>query len=295
MAKKDVANLITIVDDEPKVELIDKPVESIHITASELENPDSFMRFINLMNTTVEEVLSDGSLDDGDIEHLIEIGGPEFGQKFLIDAETNKYAADEFCKRIRQNLPDLTPSNLRFGPEQELDQSILMYLSERWHLPLIIIKLGQNDETGHFTLALNRPEQTEDGNWRVLISDPTRPGERWHDLPNNWQTSNNAGSAVLTNMIAGIDKPYDLTVPGDLQTAANIKLIEAKSQRFQLDAYNCGLYCLFAAAVRMGLKADQLNEFNMFGVLQIEEDTKIIEDNKSISGIEIKTRSEIFK
>ena len=198
-----------------------------------------------------------------------------------------------FCARVRANLSTLAPEKHVYAPDEELNQSVLYYLSERWHLPLILIKLGASLETGHYALALRRPEQTQDGHWKVLIADPTRPGERWHDLPDDWQTSYTSGSAVIMNEAVGANNTYDLTFPGDLQTAENIELLEAKSQRFQIDAYNCGLYCLFIAAVRTGLKGDQLNAFNMLGIPQIQEDTRITENGQPLPGIEIRTKSEL--
>lgn len=197
---------------------------TIHVTEEELYSPNSFEPFIQLLDAQVEEVLADGQIDLGDAQHLLQSGGENFGLKFLVDAETrNKVASDTFCARIRSNVAEFT--NLRFEPNQELDWSFLYTLSERWKLPLVLIKLGSNQLAGHYTLALKRPEQKPDGGWQVLIADPTRPGVRYHDLNDSWQESPGAQNEYIPNSVAGNDNPYDLTFPGDLQTAQNIDLL----------------------------------------------------------------------
>ncbi len=278
-------DIVIISDPEPAIEVFH------HVTEEDLFAPEKFESFIEILNASVDEASGDGQIDLDDAQHLLGVGGENFGPKFVLEAILrNKATSDEFCNRVRANLPSVLNSEVE--PYKEINQRFLYSVSERWKLPLMIVKLGDDPLTGHYTLALKNPEQKDDGSWHVLIADPTRPGERWHDLPNNWSELGSQ-SVIINEAYQNNKDSYDLTFPGDLQTAENIKLLESKSDRLQFDAYNCGLYCLFIAAVRTALKGDQFSGFNMLGIPQIEEDTKIVKNGQPLPGIEILTRSQL--
>lgn len=217
--------------------------------------------------------------------------------KYAVTAATNFHASQEFCKRIRNNPSQIFPGNERVGETEPFPWSTLVFLASRWEIPLTLIKMGSDPKSGHYTLALKNPEKI-DGKWEVLIYDPLARGERKHILPDDWETNSASESTVLRNEIWGVDPSnYDLSVWGDNISDEDRALIESKRGKFQPynDDYNCGLLCLFAAAIRMGIKGKADSLFNVVGRKQIMIDTATYDGDGMIpdSGVEILTAAQL--
>lgn len=85
-------------------------------------------------------------------------------------------------------------------------------------------------------------------------------GEKWMDLP-DWDNSYSMQNTHSTNAFmnaSGLEQikndSYNLSIRGDEEIAQNPTLSQAKTAKAQFDGHNCGAMCLFAAALRSGLK-----------------------------------------
>ncbi len=276
------------------IDLYPLPESAIEIVDSaEKSQADGIDQLIEIIDELEIEVFDDGVLDENDVEIVRERVGKEFMPKAIVDIQANFVAGQVFCDRLRKNLPNLCPGKT-IQPNEDFNWTYLYAISERWNLPLIMVKLGSREVGGHFTLALKRPEQQPDGSWRVLIYDPLNRGERWQNLPKDWQTNRSGEAEVSMNELAGRATKYDLTLPGEEQMADRAGLLEAKRQKFQFDSNNCGAFSLFAAALRTAMKVDSLDPFCMIGIPKLEQDTIDNDGDIPLPGIEIKTKEELL-
>lgn len=211
---------------------------------------------------------------------------------FYVSEATNQESARDFVASLRGGTPDIlgeaaARENYRGGVEYgSLD---LIKLANRWLLPVLLLRRGEGPRFGHWVLGLKEPEKHQ-GKWRILVYDPLRNGEDYQELK-EWRGVEDDESLrvnqIFFNKEAWDDLRegrYNLSVIGDAETAARPELQAAKQARFQFNAIDCGPLCLYAAALRQGVKEGS-NSFKFLGRERLHNDT----------GLEIKTRAELIK
>lgn len=201
--------------------------------------------------------------------------------RMSVSIELNQQGALLFAQNLRSRVKDLITTRDITYRSDWLSGEELARLADRWHLPVVIFASGS-----HFRLALREPELTPLG-WRVLVYDPMNNGEVWH-LLTGWSTdySSPYPNLAYANINAlGLEalreRTYDLSLIGDHELAGSVR--SAKQARVQFNAIDCGPLCLYAAALRQGVRSGY-NVFKFSGREQLERDT----------GLKVKTRQEIL-
>jgi len=286
-------NHIEITRPEIGMEEVNKDTDLIVISEQYLKTPAELERMIVIITNDADKAGPDGVINLSDIGQIMSRYSPEASMKVIFSAATNLRTGEAFCYRLRRNLDQIISAGTSPGETGEFNFSDLILLSEKWGIPLYGVRLGEDpNRFGHFCLALKNPVQ-ENGTWKVLIYDPMANGERWLDLPNNWQQTHLAGASLWKNGFWS-SSSQDLSIDGELEFANNFEIIKAKLARFQHDAYNCGPLILYAAALRAAFQPGD-NGFKQWGRFALEEATRITDtDGILLPGIKIYTREEIL-
>ncbi|MBI4058334.1 hypothetical protein HY408_01065 [Candidatus Gottesmanbacteria bacterium] len=284
---------VTLTSDKP-------PTTPTYVEVSEAETytQGDLDRMVQVLREDIRRV-ADLVINEAEIAQLEQRYG-DFASKVIVSAQENMEVAPGFSSRLRQNINQLTGTKTKYDETTEFFSSDLLDLSERWQLPLILVRLG-NYRFGHYALALKKPEQDASGKWRVLIYDPMEGGESWLELPEEamkyaFADPRKTNVLLLSNPLA-YHGPYDLTVQGDVDFADSPKVIQAKLARVQFDIHNCGPMSLMMAAVRQAFKEGP-NDFKTEGIQRLEIDTRIPHpdiEGEILKGVKIRTREEIFR
>lgn len=221
-----------------------------------------------------------------------------------VSAEENIHAAQIFAHNVRNRMgydvedPIYTGrSSSEYRENCYLNETEITQLAQRWQVPASFLHLT---DANHWNLILKAPERTPDGTWRVLVYDPFINGERYRNLPNGFtpdiasradRLASHAFSdyGIYCNELALeqlVDGEYDLSVYGDEEIAEDPEVMEAKQTEVQrYEAYNCGLHCVFAAALREAMKEPDKNyRFRIAGRDLLDKDT----------GLKVKLREEVL-
>lgn len=251
------------------------------------DDSDNIFNLIRLIDEAAANLSTDGiSIEEAN--RTTDQFGEPVAMQILVSAENNRSAANDFCQRVRQNIDNILPSHHQVAEASDMNYVDLWNLANRWGIPLKIVRLGDPATGGHYTLGLKDPEQLPNGGNRILVYDPLS------DLPRyvNFDGTGN-GVQVYDNELVGIETPYDLSLEGDEEIAQNYDLVEAKTGRIQFDGYNCGLMCIFMAAIRKGVEPGY-NTFKEIGRDLLEKDTRIFDsDFNELPGIKVLKREEI--
>ena len=117
-AKTDIQVIAKDILIEDDISIVAESASTIRITEEELYEPETFESLIQILNASLKEVEGDGEIDLTDSKHLLDVGGENFGLKFVLEAILrNKPNSDIFCNRIRQNLSKLTPGRRVYQPD----------------------------------------------------------------------------------------------------------------------------------------------------------------------------------
>ncbi|MFH1832791.1 MAG: hypothetical protein ABH816_01305 [Candidatus Levyibacteriota bacterium] len=223
----------------------------------------------------------------------IDLGPEDQTARNKITAEMNQGSALAFVNSLREKpLPaGPLPSGIVYSKEQEFADSSIIGLANRWNIPIMLVQ-----DRNHFLLGLKEPE-LHSGKWQVLVYDPMRGCEQWHQLDywsNDYSSIWNINNPSVSSVTVSQDcfnqlqnGTYNLSLAGDEEIANHPELYDAKQARIQgvttPDSWNCGPLALFAAALRTGVKEGP-NEFKSKGRDLLLQDT----------GIKVLTREEIF-
>lgn len=197
-----------------------------------------------------------------------------------VSLEHNVRRAQEFCDTIRQHMSEWgIPNPNQTGIDELIEQykngrwfgaTELGELADRWMMPLMLFRLN-----GDHWVVILKPPQPHNGEWQALVYDPLQ-GERYISIPEWGQHTDYplAVPGVIMNKL-GFDEykagTYDLTLDMDDKLA---KARAAKTDQFQFNGRDCGLLCLYAMALREGMKRGN-TAFKAFGIPQLQRDTKI--------------------
>lgn len=216
---------------------------------------------------------------------------PSVRSHIALTAETNLAASKIFVDNLRRKTPEIMrqrfnsePTHPSYTNNEEYSGPDLSRIADSWMLPALLLLKGGR----HWVLALKEPEREASG-WRALIYDPLIGHEDWMRLE-NWITDYSdpdniircggyTGAEGLRALQRGT---YNLSLEGDRELADQADLLTAKQARTQFNSWDCGPLCLFAAALREGVKTGQ-NEFKFIGRDILLRDT----------GVRILTREEI--
>ncbi|MBI2330137.1 hypothetical protein HYU94_02000 [Candidatus Daviesbacteria bacterium] len=217
------------------------------------------------------EVTADTSVIDA-----IKLGEPDLAVSRHVSAALNQKSAGIFALNLRRITASIvTHPQESYQPPEYYSQEDLIELADRWQLPLLVFRKNAN----HWLLALKPPEEYNEGT-RVLAYDPLKNQEVWYplngrvdsadpiDLMRHFGYVNKQGIEELK------DGSYNLSLLGDTELADHSGVFLAKQAKFQFNAYDCGPLCLFAAALREGIKPGW-NAFKFAGREQLEKDTRV--------------------
>jgi hypothetical protein len=214
-----------------------------------------------------------------------------------VDQATNQLSAGNFANNSRAamgwDLPDPYRIASRFTNEdylngQWINPEEMIELADRWCVPVLFYRLNAN----HWILALKAPELDSQGKWRVLTYDPMKGSEIYTDLPLGFKIPTLRSPTREQNIYEFSDygfycnqrahsqlltETYNFSIAGDDAIASNTEVRDAKQTKVQIsDAVNCGLYCLFAAAIREGMKKSPANSsFRERGRAQLQHDSHL--------------------
>jgi len=210
----------------------------------------------------------------------------DYAATVFVSAELNQSATASYVSELRRVTPSLIkPYHTQYTNGEWYQIQDLTQLADRWQLPVLIIWKGGV----HYVLALREPEFINN-QWRVLIYDPYKNYEEWLNLK-EWDTnySDPKNSISLFASRLGQEQlrahSYNLSLQGDNELANRAQIYEAKQTYLQprFNVEDCGPICLFAAALRQGIKPGW-NEFKFAGKEALERDTLV----------HIYTREELF-
>lgn len=253
-----------------KVDPIQEPVQEV--------GKDDFASTINIIE---EDVGQQSSREEITIDL-------EMTSKIYVSEGTNQTSAMEFVRSLRGITEELLGENSSgrsYVHNEDYAALDLLNLAHRWSLPVVLLRRGEDVKFGHWVLGLAQPQRFNDS-WRILVYDPLRNGEDWQEL-RDWRGFEDEGSLSVNQIFASEHgwqalrkNSYNLSLRGDSELADQI--VKAKEARFQFNVVDCGPLCLYAAALRQGVKPDQ-NEFKVSGREKLESDT----------GLKVLTREEL--
>lgn len=270
---------IKIGNDLPKADVPDQDLNAL-ITQT-----------IDLLNNVIINPKIDPQQKDRDFREVmdeIKSSALSTERKVRFSAEVNQLKAKEFAQAVRTKHRELivnpTHDLSRLG--EWFNGGDLSYLMKRWFINAAIL---QDASRHHFLLALT-PPQKEANRWKVLVYDPLTgqngQTEYFYYLPGDWdantadpfkmQIENNFSNMMPETWESFKNGTYDLRLYGDQEITA------AKNSRTQFNGSDCGILCLFGAAIRLAYKKGW-NEFKFTGRDLLDKDT----------GVKIFTREEI--